>query len=68
MALESFPTSCWRKSSKSNGEQVCVEVAFAPDTAGIRDSKNPHGGHLTTSTVAFGRLLTAVKSGALDPH
>lgn len=57
----------WRKSSYSGGESgQCVEVAQAPALVGIRDSKNPHAGHLAVTTSAFGRLIARVKAGDLD--
>jgi hypothetical protein len=34
----------WRKSSRSGAAGECVEVAFAPGTVGVRDSKNPGAG------------------------
>jgi hypothetical protein len=44
----------WRKSSFSGQELNCVEVAFG---VGVRDSKNPTGGHLPVNTVAYQALL-----------
>jgi hypothetical protein len=44
----------WRKSSFSGTETNCVEVAWS---AGIRDSKNPHGGHLTVPDTALHQLI-----------
>ena len=54
----------WRKSSRSgsNGSQ-CIEVAQFPEAIGIRDSKNPHGGHLAVSIRAFGSLLDEIRAG-----
>lgn len=53
------PTLRWRKSSHSGdtgGE--CVEIAALPTGAlAIRDSKNPHGPHLTLTRHAFRTLL-----------
>lgn len=54
----------WRKSSYSNGEaSTCVELAQLPEAVGIRDSKNPTGGHLTVSARTLGRLVSEIKSG-----
>lgn len=48
----------WRKSSHSNDEGECVEVAVFPSGAvGVRDSKNPDGPCLTLSRRAFRTLL-----------
>lgn len=56
----------WRKSSHSNSEQDCVEVAHMLAAIGIRDSKNPQGGHLTLDRAAFSSLLDRAKVGDLD--
>lgn len=42
------------KSSYSNGNRECVEVATnIPDTVAIRDSKDPHGPLLVCSPAAW---------------
>jgi hypothetical protein len=50
----------WRKSSLSDGQDTCVELAHTGEA--VRDSKNPAGPALTVSTHA---LLAAIKNGRL---
>lgn len=49
----------WRGSSFSTETADCVEIGRWSGTAlvGIRDSKNPAGGHLVVTAGAFRRLL-----------
>ncbi|MFH8791935.1 DUF397 domain-containing protein [Streptomyces sp. NPDC017941] len=48
----------WFKSSYSDDEgQACLEIATAPATIHIRDSKNPRGAHLTVSPDAWAAFL-----------
>ena len=52
----------WRKSSRSmNQGGECVEVTRLPHAIGIRDSKNPHHGHLTITPNAFRTLTHRIK-------
>ncbi|TDD30412.1 DUF397 domain-containing protein [Actinomadura sp. KC06] len=58
---------CWRKSSHSGSTGGdCVEVAGMGDTKAVRDSKNPHGGHLTLEHDQWATLMTQIKQGAYD--
>lgn len=56
----------WRKSTHSGGadDQHCVELGrLAPEAGiGVRDSKDPDGGHLTLSAAQFGDLIERVKA------
>ncbi|MGI5325294.1 DUF397 domain-containing protein [Actinomadura nitritigenes] len=52
----------WRKSSytTSNGGD-CVELASAPGTVAVRDSKDPDGPRLVFGRRAFAEFLTHIK-------
>ncbi|MGI5325413.1 DUF397 domain-containing protein [Actinomadura nitritigenes] len=55
----------WRKSSFSGGadDQHCVELGrLTPEVGiGVRDSKDPDGGHLALTVGEFAALLTRIK-------
>ncbi|TDC89948.1 DUF397 domain-containing protein [Actinomadura sp. 7K507] len=55
----------WRKSTHSSGvnDEDCVELGrLAPRVGiGVRDSKDPDGGHLTLSVAEFASLVECVK-------
>ncbi|WP_369030173.1 MULTISPECIES: DUF397 domain-containing protein [Streptomyces] len=52
----------WIKSSRSNGQSACVEVAFlGTSTVPIRDSKNLHGPILVASEAAWGAFVEHIK-------
>ncbi|WP_084262713.1 DUF397 domain-containing protein [Actinomadura formosensis] len=56
----------WRKSSRSNGQQECVEVAAAgKGRVAVRDSKNPSGPMLLLTSADF----AAIRRGIIaDKH
>lgn len=58
----------WRKSTRSgnSSDEACVEVARLTGGVGVRDSKNPRGGHQTVSHAAFAELVRKIKQSDLD--
>ena len=58
-------TIYWRKSSHSGTatDEVCIELGRLEKSPGIgvRDSKDPDGGHLTLTTTQFASLLKQIK-------
>ncbi|GLH99864.1 DUF397 domain-containing protein [Phytohabitans aurantiacus] len=56
----------WRKSSRSGGDDNCVQVATAPDTVGVRDSKKPHGAILEFGRPAWEDFIAGAKAGEFD--
>ncbi|MFC6882202.1 DUF397 domain-containing protein [Actinomadura yumaensis] len=55
----------WRKSSLSGGadDEHCVELGRLARGVGVRDSKDPEGGHLALSVAQLGALLRQIKDG-----
>ncbi|MFB4303278.1 DUF397 domain-containing protein [Actinomadura sp. NTSP31] len=55
----------WRKSSHSGGanDEQCVELGrLAPRVGiGVRDSKNPNGGHLTLTSAQLTDLISQIQ-------
>lgn len=55
----------WRKSSHSGGanDQHCVELGRLVNQAkvGVRDSKDPDGGHLSMTAAQFAGLIAQIK-------
>lgn len=58
-----FATALWRKSSRSNGQTACVEVASLSTATAIRDSKDPDGAALVFSAEQWRAFVAGVKSG-----
>ncbi|MGW4892469.1 DUF397 domain-containing protein [Kitasatospora sp. NPDC004240] len=54
----------WRKSSYSNGQGECVEVADGvPGVLPVRDSKDPEGPTLLFTADAWAAFVVGIKSG-----
>lgn len=58
----------WFKSTRSQPSGACVEVADLSGVVGVRDSKDPDGGHLAVDPTAWRSFTALVTSGAVDHH
>jgi len=57
----------WCKSSRSNAQANCVEVAFLDrGTVAVRDSKDPAGAALVFSTGEWVAFTSGVQDGAFN--
>ncbi|MFB4303280.1 DUF397 domain-containing protein [Actinomadura sp. NTSP31] len=56
----------WRKSSRSGGanDNQCVELGRLVSGIGVRDSKDPDGGHLTLTGAQLNDLIGRIKRHA----
>ncbi|TCK20038.1 DUF397 domain-containing protein [Pseudonocardia endophytica] len=65
--MEDGTTRVWRKSSASNPQGNCVELAMLEHgRVGMRNSRDPHGAVLDYPAVALDAFLGMVRDGALD--
>jgi hypothetical protein len=61
-----FRHAAWRKSSYSNANGNCVEVATSDALVGVRDSKDPTGPVLAFSPEEWSAFLADVRRGEFD--
>ncbi len=62
MSTPDLSGATWRKSSRSNGQRNCVEVAdLHGGHRAVRDSKNPTGPALLIPPTAWTTFITALR-------
>lgn len=66
MSTTDLSSATWRKSSRSNGQSNCVEVAnLRGGHRAVRDSKNPTGPALIVTPTQWASFTAALRTGDL---
>ena len=66
MTAPELAGAVWRKSSRSNGQGQCVEVAQHSTAVAVRDSKHPDGAVLTFTPAEWAVFIAGAKAGEFD--
>jgi hypothetical protein len=66
MTAPELAGAVWRKSSRSNGQGQCVEVAQLDQAVAVRDSKHPTGAVLVFTPAEWTAFIAGVKTGEFD--
>lgn len=61
-----FGSAVWQKSSFSDHNGSCVEVALTGTAVGIRDSKNVGAGHLAVAPGGWTTFVTTLRGDRLN--
>lgn len=68
MRIPNESTVRWRKSTHSNAQGSCVEVAFADDSVLVRHSKDPGGPRLRFTRDEWLTFVAGVRDGEFLPE
>ena len=67
MSAKDLPGACWRKSTISNSQGACVELAkLSNGEFAVRNSRHPDGPALIYSEAEIAALVAGVKLGEFD--
>jgi hypothetical protein len=66
MTMDASAYTNWHKSTRSGGDDNCVELATAATRIGVRDSKDPTGAIVAFDGAAWTRFLVGIKAGEFD--
>jgi len=66
MSAPELTGAVWRKSTRSNGQGQCVEVARLDQAVAVRDSKHPTGAVLTFTPAEWAAFIAGAKAGEFD--
>lgn len=67
MSTTDLSSAIWRKSSRSNGQANCVEIAdLDGGHRAVRDSKDPAGPVLTFTPAEWAAFTAGVRAGEFD--
>ncbi|MGH3513390.1 MAG: DUF397 domain-containing protein [Pseudonocardiaceae bacterium] len=64
--IRDLTPALWRKSTFSNSQAACVEVADLGTGCAVRDSKNPTGPELMFTGPEWAAFTAGVRSGEFD--
>lgn len=64
--MTGFEGAVWRKSTRSQNNGACLEVARVGDAIGVRDSKNPDGPVLVFTLREFDAFLDGAAKGEFN--